>query len=122
MGAALCVAATGGALCTDAIVAEYADVLTRPKFRFPPGLVQEFLEDLLAASHRVEPTPGIDFCVLDASDNDFVACADAANAHYLVTGNLAHFPAAAWKTTMILNARDLRARLGAADDAGRIPS
>ncbi|MGE0424665.1 MAG: putative toxin-antitoxin system toxin component, PIN family [Reyranellaceae bacterium] len=103
---------------TDAILAEYAEVLARPKFKFGRDLVQKFLADLSAVAHRVEPTPGIAFCVKDPDDNAFVACADAASATYLVTGNIGDYPASMWKGTRILKAGDLRASLGAANDPG----
>jgi predicted nucleic acid-binding protein len=40
----------------------------------------------------------------DPDDNVFLECAQAAAAHYLITGNAKHFPAA-WGSTQIMSAR-----------------
>jgi uncharacterized protein len=48
----------------------------------------------------------------DDSDNRFPECAEAASAHYLVTGNKRHFPKR-WKTTEVVNARELPGLIGA---------
>jgi len=41
----------------------------------------------------------------DDFDNRFLECAEAADAHYRVTGNKRHFPKR-WKSTHIVNARE----------------
>ena len=74
------------------IVAEYREVLNRPKFR-PKGLPPAWLPRLLqVAFHEAEPAPW----PLEGPDPDdlvFLALAKATGA-VLVTGNLAHFPEA----------------------------
>lgn len=74
------------------IVAEYREVLNRPKFR-PKGLPPAWLPRLLqVAFHEAEPAPW-PLEGPDPEDRVFLALADAAGA-VLVTGNLAHFPEA----------------------------
>lgn len=74
------------------IVAEYREVLNRPKFR-PKGLPPAWLPRLLqVAFHEAEPAPW----PLEGPDPDdlvFLALAKATGA-VLVTGNLGHFPEA----------------------------
>ena len=72
------------------IVAEYREVLNRPKFRpkgFPPAWLPRLLQ---IAFHEPEPTPW----PLEGHDPDdlvFLALAKATGA-VLVTGNKGHFP------------------------------
>lgn len=53
----------------------------------------------------VEPTETLTISE-HSSDNRFYECADAAEADYIVTGNLKHF-SKPYKTTKIINARQL---------------
>jgi predicted nucleic acid-binding protein len=72
------------------IVAEYRDVLNRPKFR-PKGLPPAWLPRLLqVAFHEPEPAPW-PLKGPDPDDLVFLALAKATGA-VLVTGNLGHFP------------------------------
>jgi predicted nucleic acid-binding protein len=41
----------------------------------------------------------------DPDDNRFLECAEAARAHYLVTGNIRHFPEV-WEETRIVTPRE----------------
>ena len=41
----------------------------------------------------------------EPDDNQFLECADAAKADYLVTGNVRHFPKF-WKKTKVITARE----------------
>ncbi|HQL49379.1 MAG: tRNA(fMet)-specific endonuclease VapC [Acidobacteria bacterium ADurb.Bin340] len=74
------------------IVAEYREVLNRPKFR-PKGLPPAWLPRLLqVAFHEPEPAPW-PLEGLDPDDLVFLGLAKATGA-VLVTGNLGHFPEA----------------------------
>ena len=73
-----------------AVVAEYREVLNRPKFSLKGLPPQWFPRLLQVAFHEPEPTPW----PLEGPDRDdlvFLALAKASGA-VLVTGNLAHFP------------------------------
>lgn len=58
-----------------------------------------------AVAELFEPTVTLTVAGDDA-DNRFLECAEAAQAAYLVTGNVRHFPAA-WGRTRIITARHL---------------
>jgi putative PIN family toxin of toxin-antitoxin system len=88
---------------SGAILAEYRRVLRRPELRIRKGPREQLLQlidrrsqSVVAPSLRVAHDP---------EDDKFVACADAARADYLITGNQRHFPKF-WKKTKIITARE----------------
>ena len=74
------------------ILAEYQQVLARPRFSFAPSRVEALLSqieadgELVTAEPLAEPLP-------DPDDEAFLAVAVTGKAQCLVTGNLRHFPA-----------------------------
>jgi putative PIN family toxin of toxin-antitoxin system len=89
---------------TEAIVAEYRNVLARPELKIRRGLQQQFLQ--LIKNHArfvcaVHPLK----VAKDPGDDKFLECADAARADYLVTGNQRHFPKF-WKKTKVISSRE----------------
>ena len=90
---------------SDPVIAEYREVISRPKFSaVRPERVQSLLASLSLATvlipvAKITESP-------DELDNRFLECAEAAQADYLVTGNKRHFPQQ-WKKTRIINAREL---------------
>jgi putative PIN family toxin of toxin-antitoxin system len=89
---------------SDPIVKEYAAVLARPELKIRKGLRLQFLQLIKNHAHLVVPTD-LPQLTIDAADNIFLECADAARADYLITGNQRHFPKF-WKKTKVINARD----------------
>ena len=85
--------ATGGRIvaCYDArILAEYREVLSRPRFRITPDAIASTLREL--AEEGLAVLPAADTRDLpDESDRPFLEVALTADA-WLVTGNLRHFP------------------------------
>jgi len=81
-------------------------VLRRPKLQLEPLRVEYLLklvveEGLLVAPSRtVAESP-------DEPDNRFLECAEAANADYLVTGNVKHFPHTHKETEIVTGRRFL---------------
>lgn len=75
------------------ILAEYAEVLARPRFKFDPERVREVLAKLELDGVAVVPSSQL-LDLPDPDDEPFLAVALAGAAEYLVTGNLADFPAA----------------------------
>jgi putative PIN family toxin of toxin-antitoxin system len=77
-------------LCvSQAVVAEYREVLARPKFsHLDSQEVSRLLAMIEAAGTMFTPTETL-IISKHPSDNRFYECADAAAAHYIVTGNLA---------------------------------
>jgi len=80
-------------VCHDPLIlAEYAEVLARPRIQFNPERVREVLAKLEqdGASVSASDQP---LGLLDADDEPFLAVALAGLADYLVTGNMADYPA-----------------------------
>jgi putative PIN family toxin of toxin-antitoxin system len=90
---------------TPEVWAEYEEVLARPKFAFLREASRRMLDDLGARAQRTVAGAAATLA-LDEDDNRFIECAQAAQAEYLVTGNLRHYPPA-WGATTAVNARGL---------------
>ena len=75
---------------SDAIVAEYREVLARPELKIRKGLRQQFLDLIKNHAQVVKPARPLQVAK-DPDDDKFLECADAARADYLVTGNQRHF-------------------------------
>jgi uncharacterized protein len=89
---------------TDAIFAEYREVLARPELKIRRGLRQQLLQlikNYAQPVHAVRPLQ----VAQDPDDDKFLECADAARADYLVTGNQRHFPKF-WKKTKVITSRE----------------
>lgn len=81
-------------VCHDKrILAEYTEVLARPRFKLNENRVREVLTKLEVDGLAVDATGQRDLDLPDADDEPFLAVALAAQADYLVTGNLADYPA-----------------------------
>lgn len=82
------------------VLAEYEEVLRRPKFSRIP---REYIDALLVLAARANLViPKITLTVSPHEpDNRFLECAEAANADYLVTGNTRHFPAMHGQTRIV---------------------
>jgi putative PIN family toxin of toxin-antitoxin system len=89
---------------SEAILAEYALVLTRPELKMRRSLRQQLLQLIKNHAHVVVPSR-IAQITSDPADNIFLECADAARADYLLTGNQRHFPKF-WKSTKIISSRE----------------
>ncbi len=78
----------------DEILAEYEDVLRRPKFRFEERAIRVFLEELKRRAVYVD-AGSVEEVLLDEKDVIFYAVLMEKRKEeeaYLVTGNLKHFP------------------------------
>jgi putative PIN family toxin of toxin-antitoxin system len=93
-------------LCiSEAIFAEYDEVIRRPRFKRPVDVIEGTLLSIRRLGHWVEPSVRVEECT-DPDDNVFLECAQAAEADYLVTANQRHFPER-WKKTQVVSAREL---------------
>ena len=102
------VRAIGGSiqLCiSGSVYAEYEEVISRPRLQRSEEIVAAALYAIRAKGFWVRPTEAIRACS-DPDDDIFLECAHAAQANYLVTGNLKHFPTS-WSGTQIVTARRL---------------
>jgi putative PIN family toxin of toxin-antitoxin system len=95
---------------SEEIFQEYADVLARSKFSFPTGEVEKLLTMLRLTGDFVQPDT-MPLAVPDQSDAIFMACAAAARADYLVTGNRRHYLDPVYGSAQVVNARELLVRI-----------
>jgi len=89
---------------TDAVFAEYQEVLARPEFKIKKGTRLRFVQ-LIKDRARLVKARRVVRAAKDPGDDKFLECADAARADYLITGNLRHFPRF-WKSTKVVTARE----------------
>lgn len=94
------------ACLSDAICDEYAGVLARPKFGFAPEEITALLGLLREHGEMYRPAP-LSHVSPDPDDDKFIACALAAKADYLVTGNKRDFPEDRLAPTKLVNAGEL---------------
>ena len=72
-------------------MAEYQEVLSRPKFHFPPELVTQLLDAIIFSGKKISANR-ISTQFPDPDDLPFVEVAISAQADFLITGNHVHFP------------------------------
>jgi uncharacterized protein len=91
-------------LClTGALFAEYEEVLRRPQLARDEKVITGALGSIREKGYWVRAVERVEACS-DPDDNIFLECAQAAEAHYLITGNLKHFPPS-WRKTRIVTPR-----------------
>ena len=88
---------------SEPVVAEYEEVLRRPRLAIDPEKVTGAMGRIRAVAWLVKPDVAIT-AALDPDDNIFLECAESAQAHFLVTGNVKDFPAT-WMGTRIVTPR-----------------
>jgi len=93
---------------SDDIFSEYQRVPGYGKFRkYPdPRKAGTFLSQIREKSIWVKPEQKLEVIRNDPDDNRFLECAQAAKAHYLITGNTRHFPFTHFQNTRILSPAD----------------
>ncbi len=89
---------------TEAILAEYHEVLARPELQIRRGLRQQLLQLVKNHSQLVRAARPL-AVAKDHGDDKFLECADVARADYLVTGKQRHFPRF-WKETKLITPRE----------------
>jgi putative PIN family toxin of toxin-antitoxin system len=95
---------------SEEIIAEYAAVLARPKFAFPPDEIAALIAMFRRNGElfRPESSPNVS---PDPGDTKFLDCANAAQADFVVTGNKRDFPDAPYGPTQVATARELLAAI-----------
>ena len=96
---------SSGALtvCHDArILAEYRQVLLRPKFGFRPIDVEALLEHLRMSGHTVSASPLLNR-LSDPDDEMFLEVALAAPVQHLITGNLSDYTGHAHRHVQVIS-------------------
>jgi uncharacterized protein len=117
--AQLFVLALGGSIqmcVSGGIYAEYEEVINRPRFRRSEEVIAGTLRAIHDKGFWVRPTESVQLCS-DPDDDIFLDCAQAAQADYLVTGNLKRFPAS-WAVSRIVTPRWLLDHLLASESDG----
>jgi putative PIN family toxin of toxin-antitoxin system len=90
--------------CVSAtVLAEYRDVLFRPKFAAFRSLAIDTLHFFERTATLVEPSVTVKISP-DDDDDRFIECAVAARAEFLISGNLRHYPPS-YGDVRIVNAR-----------------
>jgi putative PIN family toxin of toxin-antitoxin system len=97
-------------IVSEAVLAEYADVLRRPRLKLEPLKVENALGVIRSTSKLVKPKRRVKKSP-DESDNRYYECAEAGKANFLVTGNAKDFPEN-HKGTQIVNPRQFIDRIG----------
>jgi putative PIN family toxin of toxin-antitoxin system len=96
---------------SPAVLAEYREVLLeRPALRPHAQRAMQVLDALRSVAIHVTPNAPLAISRHE-EDNRFYECAAAAEADYIITGNLKHFPKP-YKKAQIVNARQLLDLLG----------
>ncbi len=104
-------------LCVSGeVYAEYEEVISRPRFQRDDETIAATLRTIREQAFWVKPTDPVR-ARSDPDDNIFVECAQAAQANYIVTGNLRHFPEA-WESTRIVTPRRLLELIAAEKTSG----
>jgi uncharacterized protein len=93
---------------SEPVIAEYREVLNRPKFRHIDRQKIATLLNLAAAGDVATVTSTVSRSP-DEPDNRFLECAEAAAAHYLITGNNRDFPERWTQTEIVTPAQFVRA-------------
>ena len=105
-------------LCVDArILAEYDEVLARPKFGFDPDAVAALLGHVDFRSEAIASEP-LDRRLPDPDDEPFLEVASASAADCLATGNLVHFPLNARDGVPVLSPAEFMAHIRSQGSAG----
>src|ERR1035438_4607876 len=89
---------------SQSVIAEYDEVLKRPRLAIDSVKAAGAMAKIRAIVSVISPAVRV-AAASDPDDNQFLECAEAAHAHYLVTGNIRHFPEA-WKETRIVTPRE----------------
>jgi putative PIN family toxin of toxin-antitoxin system len=95
------VAERAARLCVSGeVYAEYEEVIRRPRFKRSESEIADTLRAIREIGIWVKPSHKVRACI-DPDDDVFLECAQAARAHYIVTGNVKDFPAK-WADTLIV--------------------
>lgn len=89
---------------SESILAEYEDVIKRPRLAIDFDKAADAMARIRAIVSIVSPAVRV-AAARDPDDNQFLECADTAQAHFLVSGNIRHFPEV-WKETRIVTPRE----------------
>lgn len=93
---------------SEELMAEYYEVLSRPKFaRFPDffGKAESLLAEIETKAKKFVPTIKLDL-ISDKDDNMILELADECFADFIITGNTNDFTFSAYKQTRIVSPKE----------------
>lgn len=94
-------------LCvSEAILHEYDEVLHRGKFGLDPAFAKGSMERIRSKAISVSPEASRIDLVSDPGDAKFMEYAEAAGAHFLVTGNRKHYRVERYRTARVISPAD----------------
>ena len=88
----------------ERILAEYREVLARPKFPFEPSQIEALLTQIEDEGLKITPRP-IATRLPDSHDLPFLEVTLSAKVDFLVTGNKKHYPSSARRGIRVLSPR-----------------
>jgi putative PIN family toxin of toxin-antitoxin system len=86
----------------ERILAEYREVLARPKFLFQPAQIEALLTQIEEEGLKITPLP-IATRLPDSDDLPFLEVALSAKVDFLVTGNKKHYPPSVRRGIQVLS-------------------
>lgn len=87
------------------ILAEYWEVLERPKFPFRPAQIEALLTQIEEEGLKITPRP-IAVRLPDADDLPFLEVALSTKVDFLVTGNKKHYPPRASRDVQVVSPKE----------------
>lgn len=99
---------------SDEILAEYREVLRRPRFALPTGEIASWLGKTKEATTVIEVVVPVEF-PRDPKDAAFVACALAAGADFLITGDRALREEGKFGSTLVVTVSEFKLHLSTLD-------
>jgi putative PIN family toxin of toxin-antitoxin system len=90
---------------------EYAEVLARPKFSFPPDEIESLIALVRSQGEQVSHPETLSLHSPDPADDKFITCAITAAADFIVTGNKRDFPLEVCGNVRVVSAGELLERI-----------
>jgi putative PIN family toxin of toxin-antitoxin system len=91
---------------SEPILEEYATVLGRPRFAFPPEEIEALIA-MFQGKGELHQSGASTFVSPDPADTKFLNCAEAAKSDFIITGNKRDFPDSPYGPTRVVNAAEL---------------
>ncbi|HQO02826.1 MAG TPA: putative toxin-antitoxin system toxin component, PIN family [Spirochaetota bacterium] len=74
-------------MVSEKILNEYREVLSRPKFKLPAGIIEEWVSLILRTTIKIKPSVKINL-PRDQKDAPFLECCVSSDADFFITGDL----------------------------------
>jgi putative PIN family toxin of toxin-antitoxin system len=91
---------------SEAILQEIRGILRGRKFQYPPQLTHTILSEIESMSYLIQPTAKIHRITKDPDDNKFIECAAAADADFIISGDIHLLELGTYKGIQIITPAD----------------